>query len=267
MYTQCSHCNAIFRVTMKELTAAQGLLRCGECDAIFDAMKTLSATLPEERRFAPLSVATPAPLPPEPELIKPSGFSWPDWKKLFSRQQTASLGSSRQASYPQRPTPASRAAHKSVSSRSFLMVGIAALALLLLVQLLYSSRNWLVQQPATSAITRQVCAWLACDLTPPRDVAKINLLSRNVYSHPNTPDVLTISASIQNDAPFPQVYPLIEISFLNQKNEVLALRRFPPTEYIKDYNGELMPVGIPDELLLNISDPGEEAVRFQFRFM
>ena len=54
MYTQCSHCKAIFRVTMKELTAAQGLLRCGECDAVFDAMKALSTTLPEERRFANL---------------------------------------------------------------------------------------------------------------------------------------------------------------------------------------------------------------------
>ncbi|QTR48893.1 MJ0042-type zinc finger domain-containing protein [Candidatus Thiothrix anitrata] len=53
MYTQCSHCKAIFRVTMKELTAAQRLLRCGECDTIFDAMKSLSTTLPEERRFAP----------------------------------------------------------------------------------------------------------------------------------------------------------------------------------------------------------------------
>ena len=49
MYTQCSHCRAVFRVTMKELTAAQGLLRCGECDTIFDAMKALSTTLPDER--------------------------------------------------------------------------------------------------------------------------------------------------------------------------------------------------------------------------
>ncbi|WP_308873456.1 MJ0042-type zinc finger domain-containing protein [Thiothrix subterranea] len=60
MYTQCNHCNAIFRVTMKELTAAQGLLRCGECDNIFDAMKSLSQTLPEERRFAKLGTAAAA---------------------------------------------------------------------------------------------------------------------------------------------------------------------------------------------------------------
>lgn len=57
MYTQCSNCRATFRVTMKELTAAQGLLRCGECDTIFDAMKNLSTTMPEERLISNNSVS------------------------------------------------------------------------------------------------------------------------------------------------------------------------------------------------------------------
>lgn len=48
MYTRCSHCKAVFRVTMKELTAAQGKLRCGECAAVFNAMDSLSTKLPEQ---------------------------------------------------------------------------------------------------------------------------------------------------------------------------------------------------------------------------
>jgi len=48
MYTRCSHCKAIFRVTMKELTAAQGKLRCGECASVFNAMDSLSTKLPEQ---------------------------------------------------------------------------------------------------------------------------------------------------------------------------------------------------------------------------
>ena len=48
MYTRSSHCKAIFRVTMKELTAAQGKLRCGECAAVFNAMDSLSTKLPEQ---------------------------------------------------------------------------------------------------------------------------------------------------------------------------------------------------------------------------
>ena len=46
MYTKCSHCSAVFRVTMKELTAAQGKLRCGECSGVFNAMDSLSTKLP-----------------------------------------------------------------------------------------------------------------------------------------------------------------------------------------------------------------------------
>lgn len=119
----------------------------------------------------------------------------------------------------------------------------------------------------TAAFTQQLCSLMNCDVIIPRDVPKINLLSRNIYSHPNTPKVLTISASIQNDAVFPQPYPLIEISFLDKNNKVLALRRFPPEEYLPNFTDKLMPVGIPDELILNITDPGDEAIRFQFRFM
>ena len=52
MYTQCSNCGAVFRVNMKELTVAQGKLRCGECDDVFNAMDTLSTTLPKKPNFS-----------------------------------------------------------------------------------------------------------------------------------------------------------------------------------------------------------------------
>ena len=260
MYTQCNHCKAIFRVTMKELTAAQGLLRCGECDSIFDAMKALSTTLPEERRFARLGDASAVELPQTtaandglPSTKFENGF--------FSKKDVTPASNERFTSQP-------TTAHKRLfDARLFLSIGIAALSLLLVAQVLYASRHWLAQQPLTANMTRQTCLVLGCEIELPRDVSKINLLSRNVYSHPNAPNVLTISLSIQNDATFAQPYPLIEISFLDSKNNVVALRRFTPEEYIKKFNGELMQISVPSELVLNISDPGQEAVRFQFRFI
>ena len=56
MYTQCSNCQAIFRVSMKEVTTAQGQLRCGECDYTFDAMNSLSSTLPNDIRTSKDSI-------------------------------------------------------------------------------------------------------------------------------------------------------------------------------------------------------------------
>lgn len=283
MYTQCNHCKAIFRVTMKELTAAQGLLRCGECDAIFDAMRSLSTTLPEERRFVqnnPNNNTDEPTEPPKYQAPKVDNATWQGFlqrvKSSFSHAvKSLSTTLSKSNIHPSHPPPSTTRLRKDVhpsqskpaGSRFFLFLGVGALTLLLLLQLLYSKRNWLALQPLTANATQQTCQWLGCDIAMPRDVRQIKLLSRNVYSHPNTPNVLTISVSIQNEATFSQPYPLIEISFLNHKNEVVALRRFTPEEYLKTKIQELMPINTPSELVLNISDPGKDAVRFQFRFL
>lgn len=41
MYTQCPECDTIFRVTATVLRTAQGQVRCGVCDATFDALRSL----------------------------------------------------------------------------------------------------------------------------------------------------------------------------------------------------------------------------------
>ncbi|MEZ5448869.1 MAG: zinc-ribbon and DUF3426 domain-containing protein [Thiolinea sp.] len=247
MYTQCSHCKAVFRVTMKELTAAQGLLRCGECDTIFDAMKALSTTLPEERTFA--------------ADLQEAGTAGD--KPLNTRIRVLPVGKADNAQPRE-----NRSSKATPRSRKFLVVSLAALAVLLLLQLLYTSRTWLQEYPLTAKLSQQACALLNCEIIPPRDVSKIHVLSRSVYSHPNLPKLLIISSSIQNDAGFAQPYPLLEISFLNSNAEVVALRRFTPQEYMGQEKADaLMESGTTEEFSVNIADPGQDAVNFQFRFL
>jgi len=252
MYTQCSHCKAVFRVTMKELTAAQGLLRCGECDTIFDAMKALSTTLPEERKFIDGKMTNPQ----TPGNHKPADTTI----RGLPANHTRTTGT-QDHTHKGKNKPASR-------SRKFLWLSLAALAILLLLQLLYTSRAWFMEQPLTAKISQNICTFIGCEMTTPRNVQKIRVLSRSVYSHPNLPSLLIISSSIQNNAPFDQPYPLLEISFLNSDSEIVALRRFTPEEYMsKEKAGELMRSGTPEEFSVHIADPGKEAVNFQFRFL
>ncbi len=47
MYTQCPHCDTLFRIQVADLRTAQGKVRCGRCSQIFNALRYLSEELPE----------------------------------------------------------------------------------------------------------------------------------------------------------------------------------------------------------------------------
>ncbi|MBI3343486.1 MAG: DUF3426 domain-containing protein [Gammaproteobacteria bacterium] len=47
MYTQCPHCDTLFRIQVADLKTAQGKVRCGRCGQIFNALRYLSEKLPE----------------------------------------------------------------------------------------------------------------------------------------------------------------------------------------------------------------------------
>jgi len=243
---------------MKELTAAQGLLRCGECDTIFDAMKALSTTLPEERNF-------PASSQQQPVAVQSShtGTSSQTDTSLTHKNNT-------QLNHAKNTTSNRRKHNKTGNkSRKFLYASlITLLVLVLLAQIPYAACGWLSSYPMVNQLTGDMCQAIGYKTKKPRNLEQIKMLSHNVYSHPNAPDVLIISTSIQNNADFAQPYPLLEVSFLNETSEVVALRRFMPNEYLgKDSADTLMPTGQAREFSLNITDPGKDAIKFQFRFL
>ena len=79
MFTQCPECGTVFRVTASVLRAAQGQVRCGVCDANFDALRFLTDAVDGEvpepaagpaAEPAPLSRPPPPP-PPAPRAAPP----------------------------------------------------------------------------------------------------------------------------------------------------------------------------------------------------
>ncbi len=242
MYTQCPHCEAIFRVSMKEITAAHGRLRCGECNNTFDAMDSLSSTLPD---------GLDGTMTAETNIQK---------HPVLSRTRNAP-NSSTNTTYSATPT-------QDRARKYMLWAGIGLLTLLLL-QTLYTSRNWLVQQPLTSSMTRSVCKTLGCSIALKRDPTKIEIASRNVYAHPNKPGALIVTATMRNNANYKQPLPLVEVSFLDANSDVITLRRFRPEEYTPKnrINKELFEEGETITFKIQIQDPGKEAVTFQFNFL
>lgn len=222
MYTRCSHCKAIFRVTMKELTAAQGKLRCGECASVFNAMDSLSTKLPEQDDPA----------------------SSVSFESLNQNPKQHYKTSPPKQSLNEKP----REHRKQLFSSALLPVALTGLLTVIL-----ATQVWL---------TRDL--WFSA-----RHPEKVKMLSRKVFTHPSQPDALIITGAIENTAERSQPFPYLEARLLDANEQVVALRRFRPHEYVEDYQqDELLESKQQSSIRLKIQDPpGNIAKQFKFSFL
>lgn len=114
----------------------------------------------------------------------------------------------------------------------------------------------------------RVCPHLGCTVPPLVDIAQIKSSNLVVRSHPEFAGALTVDAILYNRAPFPQPFPLLELRFADINGQLVASRRFKPSEYLA---GELagqvqMPPQIPIHIALDILDPGQNAVNYSLSF-
>ncbi|MDH5544675.1 MAG: DUF3426 domain-containing protein [Gammaproteobacteria bacterium] len=149
---------------------------------------------------------------------------------------------------------------------------IVVLLLVLVGQFVYYKREDLVRYPLARQAMEQIChyisEYMACDVPEPRDLAAIELLERDVRSHPTSKGALLISATIRSSAEFVQPYPKLVLSFSDINQKTIARRVFQPKEYLRD-DVDLekgMEPDFPIRVVLEIVDPGSEAVNFEFEF-
>ena len=143
------------------------------------------------------------------------------------------------------------------------------LAVLLLAQFAWVERYQLARMPQLRPALELFCQPLDCDLPLRHDISSIEMVEREVRDHPHAGDALLINASFVNRADFAQAYPVFEVSFSDVSGTPVAVRRFPPAEYLlgrQDVAAGMAP-GERAQLMLEVVDPGERAVSFQFDFL
>lgn len=152
------------------------------------------------------------------------------------------------------------------------MLVILLLLVFLIGQFLYFKRAELVQYPAAKFAIEKLCSVIdrvvPCDVPKPRDLGAIQLLERDVRSHPNTKNALLISATILSGASFVQPFPNLVLTFSDMNQQTIARRVFKPEEYMSseaDIEKGMQPE-IPVRVVLEIVDPGPDAVNFEFEF-
>jgi len=146
--------------------------------------------------------------------------------------------------------------------------GCAVLALALAAQVAWARRVALVRDPATQAQALRVCARLGCRLPPIRDTAKLELLSRDVRPDPDAAGALAITATFRNNAPYRQPWPIVVVELTDLDNNVVAMRRFRPAEYMPDATRRVAGIaaGTTAAVAFEVADPGKRAVSFHFGF-
>ena len=266
MYTFCPHCNAVFRVTASHLGKAGGLARCGECrqiysviDYLYEDLTTARMALAEAEAAAPAGEEV-APMVDEAELPKPAveAVGEADWEGMVAAEPLTRpifIGSREQPSTPL----------KHIVSG----VGIGLMLLLLALQWVYFNRAELAGHAAWRPGLERLCEQLRCELPLRTDLARVQMIQRDVRKHPAVEDALLINASFENRADFAQPYPVLEVSFTDRTGVPVAMRHFRPAEYLAE--GTDLAAGMAArallQVVLEVQDPGEAAASFQFRFL
>ncbi len=243
MLTRCPECATRFRVHGEQLQIAEGKVRCGRCDCLFDAWMYSTDTLVSPE-YAPSSggvlVMESQPLPGSdvttdvmeavPAPISPSRPGSSLWKKAFGG--------------------------------SIVVLLLLALGL----QGLWWQRHALAAHPEGLQLVRLLCSIAPCRPLPPRSPEHIQVLERQLAPHPDQPDVLRFHLLMVNRAPLAQPYPLVELRLLDERQRLAGVRRFTPAQYLAADKDIFLAPDTPTEAALELISPDEHISGFQLDF-
>ena len=113
-------------------------------------------------------------------------------------------------------------------------VAASALALLLLLaQSLFLLRSQIaLVLPQTKPMLEQLCGALGCKVELPRNAQLLSIDESDLQEHPDHKDVFLLTAVIVNRAPYPQAYPLLEVTLTDLRDATVMRRTLQPQEYL-----------------------------------
>lgn len=147
---------------------------------------------------------------------------------------------------------------------------LSVLMLLVLVgQYAFFHFDTLSRAPQWRPLYAQACQYLGCELPLRSDITTLRGANLIVRSAPDYRNALRVDALLYNDGQWPQPFPVLDLSFNNLSGNVVASRRFLPSEYLHGQSAGLdtMPVNTPIHVSLEIVDPGDQAVGYNLRLL
>jgi len=301
MQTQCPHCATRFRVTESQVNTADGYVRCSVCKQVFNAIEVAEADdqqpslLRQEHSTDANDTGNNVSVADFERSCDDTGGSIEndtsdnseteniDFSKTSATDELRKdafdfFDEKSNESLPHVVPEKFKESHDPDSSGlvSSLLWGVGTLMLTatLLIEYAWFNRDQLNQVPQLRAWSEKICQQIECKDISMRDPAKIELISRNVYSHPNEKGALMVNVTMKNHAEFAQPFPVMQIYFSDVRGSSVAARRFLPDEYLPK---ELLSDSSDSPLLLEpdthmtftmeIQDPGKQAMTYEFDFL
>ena len=264
MYTKCPECRAVFRVTTEQLNMADGLVRCGICDSVFNGRDYI------EKDHNPYTSSQDELAQDHVDEQSFSDDAWPSEADSVSEldnqtDEDALIDADRI------PTVIRDDFGGNIMTKTNSPIQIAVFtfgAIVLAIFFLGQISYWQNVDVLPRTWVNSFCNTIGCGENSQRDLAAIKILNRNIYTHPNVKKALMITTSFVNQSPSAQAYPLLEITLLDTHGQIVAVRRFSPKDYLvnKSLADTLMPPNQPVGARLEVLDPGSKVIAYEFEF-
>lgn len=250
MQTTCPECQTTFRVTQSQLDARRGLVRCGRCNAVFNAFDRLRLELD-----APPASAGPdvhrAPVAPNAQEGVDSAPADPALPYAQTVQATTipkPAASAKRPASPARPASVARsesdaillsslsASRKDITSiwraLALSLIGLI-LALLLPMQTVYFLRAEIVAwQPSLRPWFERACRRLGCDLPIARQIDAIKIEASALEIDAEQPAHARLRVTFSNRSGLLQAWPYFLLKLTDTAGQPLAQRAFAPHDYL-----------------------------------
>lgn len=282
MFVPCPHCGFLVALIVRPDGAPQ---RCPRCDGLVQADATPEPTSDEPAatdataaddasaqdiadELPVAAVAVDAASAAQPDaVVQPASYE----DAIASVSATAATPQTRRKSRPRRSGAPSFARHAQARAPARISwrwhAGIAALVVLLALQLLLAQRRELAADPRWRPLAAGLCSVLRCELPAWREPGAFTMLQRSVRPKPGESGVLAVEASFRNDARWPQSWPLLVLSLSDVDGRPVGQRAFQPQEYRRAHRvgDELLP-GQSATVTFEVIEPAPRIVAFTFDF-
>lgn len=260
MYTRCPQCETVFRVTPQQLQVSGGQVRCGKCQAVFDAFAALSSQLPAS--------AAPAQTPDVPQPGADDEVPAPAHSQQPVPAPAAFAGGERPSAPSARPLPAVLddvapltlpdglfGAPPSAQrwSRWWGLASIGLLVALLAQAVWFFPGEIAARLPVARDTLQQYCEWTGCKLVLPHLPEQLFIEASDLQLlDPAHPSEVLLTATIRNRAPLAQAFPLLDLTLTDQTNRTAARKVFVPDEYLERSVDRAQGLGANQEVSLRL---------------